>query len=928
MTADRTVASHLELIGRDNELGDLLGLLDHAAERGSALVVSGEAGIGKSSLVKAGLRDAKERGYHVLTTAGIQSETNLPFAGLHQLLRPVLGDVEHLPPPQKRAVEAAFGLVDEPAPGLFLIALAALHLLSDVAARAPLLVVVEDGHWLDRPTTDVLTFVARRLESDPLLMLVEVRDGYNSPFLAAGIKELHLDRLAEASAAALLDETSPGLGLGVRTRVLNEAAGNPLALVELPLVEGMVGPAMRASAQLPPLTNRLEEAFSARADELPEPTRTALLVAAADDRGLLGDVLSAANLLAGTAHDDTVLLPAIQAGLVELEHPHLRFRHPLMRSAIYQAANAPERAAAHRVLSKVFADEPDRRAWHLAASALGPDEAVAGELEDAADRALRRGATATAIDALRRAATTSVTPTAKAKRLLRAAELGFDVGLPQLIKDLVAEAESLEMDEPERLRLILVREFFDDGVPADADRVQRLVRFADQTAKSDTELALGFLRAASVQAWWSDADEESKEAVVAGADKLRLHPDDPRVVAIKAIADPDRQGGIVIDQLSRFTSDDPVDPGLVRLYGQAATAVGDVVRAARFMEDASAGLRRQGRLGLLAPALAFLAWGHIRLGDFTAAASAADEALRLARETDQPRWVMSSLAAEGMVAAVRGETDLAERLALEAEALALPTGLRGMISLLPLIRGMLAVSAGRYEEAYRTFRRPFEPGDPACHSQERWRALGYLAEAAAHGDNYEDARRVLNGLEPIAAMTPALGVQVPMNYARAVLAEGEDAEPLFNSALAANLSSWPFERARLLLAYGQWLRRQRRLAESRTPLRTACDTFDAVGAVHWAEQARKELRAAGETSRKAAAASWDALSPQELQIARMAAEGLSNREIGQQLYLSHRTVSSHLYRIFPKLGITSRAQLHQALARLGIASPHLSLAID
>lgn len=900
------------LIGRERELRALTGLLDGIQDCGAAVVLRGEAGIGKSLLVETAADEARVRGLQVLTTTGVESEAHLPFAGLHQLLLPVLADADHLPPPQKRAVDVAFGVVDDAPPELFLIALATLHLLSDTAARTPKLLVVEDGQWLDRPTAEVLTFVARRLESDPIVMLVALRDGYDTLLDAGGLPELVLDRLDDPTSARLLDARNPELEQDLKAQILDEAEGNPLALIELPAL--LRSKTRRDAVSRLPVSTRLERAFSARAHDLPDATCKALLVVAADDRGLLREVLAATAVLTGDGLDDAVLVPAIEAALVELDLPHVRFRHPLMRSAIYQAANPRERAATHRALAKVLTANPDRRVWHLAASVIGPDEDVALELEEAAARAQRRGAIAVAIEALERAAAFGDRPDQKARRLLESAAMAFDVGRLDHARRLLNEAESLEIGTQERTRALLVKEMFDDGIPAEVERVKRLVDLADDAAETDVDLALGLLRSAALQSWWSDADDDSRLAVVTAADRMPVGRDDPRTMAIRAVADPIRQGGAVLERLARFNPEETNDPALVRLYGQAATTVGDIASAARFMEAASTGLRRQGRLGLLAPALTFVAWAHIRLGNFNLAAPAADEGLRLSHETHQPLWAASSLGAQAMLAALRGDSDAADRIARELEAAALPMGLGSLMSVVPLTRGVAAIGSGRYDDAYGYLARLFERGDPAYHYQERWRAVGYLAEAGAHADRRKDARRIVAGLESFAAMTPSPGVQIPMNYARTVLADDDSAEDLFNTALAADLTFWPFERARLLMAYGEWLRRQRRLSESRAPLRVARDTFDALGAGPWAERARHELNAAGETSRKRLPGAWDNLSPQELQIAQMAAQGLSNREIGQQLYLSHRTVGSHLYRIFPKLGVTSRAQLHQALS--------------
>jgi len=711
----------------------------------------------------------------------------------------------------------------------------------------------------------------------------------------------------------LLDAHNPELHAAVRTRLLKDAEGNPLALAELAAALTPDDIAATIHPALLPLTTRLERALSTRASELPVSTRAALLVAAADDQGLLSEVLAATVIVAGQDHGDEVLTPAIEAGLVKMEMPYLRFHHPLVRSAIYQSATISERGAAHAALARALTHDPDRPAWHLAASTTVPDEEVALQLDDAADRAQRRGAIAVAINGLQRAAALSPDPAAKGKRLLRAVELTVDLGRFDVASDLLREVEAIDMEASERLRAMLIREGFNDGASADPQYAKRLAELANSVRAQDVDLALGLLRAAALQCWWTDPDDDTRSLVVRTAERISVDAKDPRILAIRAIADPVRQAGLVIEQLAEFVWSDSVDPSLTRLYGQAAFTVGDMERAALFMEKASAGLRQQGRLGILVPALNFLAWARLRLGDFTMAASVADEDVRLARETDQAVWRASSRTAQGMVAAVRGNLDEAEAIARETEAALISTKEATFSSVVPLIWGVAAISAGRYRDAYRHLRRLFTPSDPVYHYQERWRALGYMAEAAAHSGQQADARAIVHDLEGLAAQTPSPGVHVLLGYARAVLAEDQQAEALFNDALAADLSHWPFERARLHLEYGAWLRRQRRLAESRTPLRVARETFDALGAVPWGERARQELTATGETSRKRTVGAWDQLTPQELQIAQMAAEGLSNREIGERLYLSHRTVGSHLYRIFPKLGVTTRAQLHQAL---------------
>ena len=381
----------VRLIGRTRERKALAGLLAEVGARGAALVLRGQPGIGKSALLRETRRAGTARGMQVLGTSGAQSESGLAFAGLHQLLRPVLGQLENLPPRQRAALGATFGTADAAAAEPFLIALAALQLLSEAAERAPLLLAAEDTQWLDRPTAEVLAFIARRLGSDRVLLVAAIRDGYRSPLLAARLPELHLEGLSEQPARELLGARHPRLTPAVASRVVAGARGNPLALIELPAALA-ASPAGLTVPGLLPLSQPLADAFSARAAELDPITVALLLLAAADDSSTPAQVMKAAGLIAGTEPTAVDLVPAIEAGLLEaglIEDgaQALRFRHPLIRSAVYQSADIAARLAAHAALAEVLTDDLDRQAWHRAAAAAGPDPAVAADLAQAARRA-------------------------------------------------------------------------------------------------------------------------------------------------------------------------------------------------------------------------------------------------------------------------------------------------------------------------------------------------------------------------------------------------------------------------------------------------------------------------------------------------------------------------------------------------------------
>jgi DNA-binding CsgD family transcriptional regulator len=669
-----------------------------------------------------------------------------------------------------------------------------------------------------------------------------------------------------------------------------------------------------------PLTARLERAFAARATGLPAPARSVLLAAAIDDEADLTEVLAVARSLAGPALPADAVDPAVSAGLVAADQVSIRFRHPLVRSAIYQQASAPQRRAAHAALAAVLAGQPDRRAWHRAAATAGVDEEVAAELEAAASRAHRRGAVQVALVRQRRAAMLTPDPGRRAARLLRAAEIGFELDRRDVVDRLLTEAEQYRPGRLQRAWIAWIREMSYDGIPGDAQRLRNLVQVADQTRLAgDTDLALNLLLGATVRYWWADPGEPARELVVAAAERAGAAECDPRLLAILAACSPISRGGDILARLTRVAASDVADPQRAFLLGGAAHAAGDVERAVMFLSGAADGLRAQGRLALLARALGVQANAAIQLGNWAMAVTTADEGARLAEETGQPIRLAVAKTSQAQLAALRGQCDVADALISEVERTAIPGRISILLAITQLARGISALSARRYAEAYENLRRMFDPADAAFHPRELFAAIPYLAEAAAHTGRTEEARAVLAGLEPLAALTPAPKLHVGLAYARAALAAADDAQPLFDAAFAATAGRWPHDRARLELLYGSWLRRHRRVTESRVPLRAARDWFDTHGLNSWADQARQELRAGGETSRRRAPNAWDRLSPQELQIARMAAGGLSNRDIGERLYLSHRTVGYHLYRIFPKLGITSRSQLHAALE--GSAAP-------
>jgi DNA-binding CsgD family transcriptional regulator len=900
------------LHGRDVELAALSDMLDRAQARiGGACIVRGEAGIGKTALLEAVAERARERAMTVLWTRGVQSEAHLPFAGLHQVLSPFLPRIDQLGEVQRMSLRAAFGLEDSGTTGPFGIALAALELLTDVASGPPMLLVADDAQLLDAPTVDVLTFVARRLAADPIVALFGVR---GEAIDGAGLDELRLAPLGGAASKAIVREHAPDLPAGRRERVLREAAGNPLALVELPATMGAIDDDAGLLPDLLPLTDRLEQTFAARVIELPEPTRLLLLAAAIDPGCALELLLAATGAVVGRPLTVEAIDPAAEARLVKVDAAgHVQFRHPLIASAIHQGASIADRVNVHTALADALDILPDRQVWHRAAAAVGMDEPLSCELERSAARALQRGAPAMAVSRLRRAAELTVDPMRRSALLLRAAELAGELGHRTAAADLVRLADTADLGPVERARLLGVGEVVAPGDLLDAGRIRSLIAAArGALAAGERDVAVDVLWRAASRCFWGGAADATGEPIVAGLGAAGLSPDDPRRLAILAYAQPVSYGAEVLRRLAERTPD-RTDTMEMRFLGSTALVLGDFPASTSYLASAAAAYRAEGRLGLLARVLATRAWGNIWIGGWDQVLADLEESSRLAAETGEHLWAITATTGAAMLAALRGDGETAERLAVEAQGSPLLAGVRFILVATQHTRGVAALLGGRADQAFDHLVRMFEPTDPTYHpSMSTW-GLSDLADAALLAGRTDAARAVLDGIEPRAARLPSPVLQLNVRYARAVLADGDAAEQLFGAALAADLSAWPLDHSRLLLAHGRWLRRQRRNADARRPLRAARDGFDALGATSWGERAREELRATGEASRRPAEHARDQLTPQELQIATMAARGMTNREIAQHLYLSHRTIGSHLYRVFPKLEITARSQLAEVL---------------
>jgi DNA-binding CsgD family transcriptional regulator len=551
--------------------------------------------------------------------------------------------------------------------------------------------------------------------------------------------------------------------------------------------------------------------------------------------------------------------------------------------------------------------------WHQAAATLGPDEQVATALDQVATRAERRGAVTLAATALQRAAEFSAEPGRQGARLLRAAQLAFDSGQSELGSRLLDAVEPLDLPGEQRTLLSWLRQTQLGAGWTAAAKIGSFLAMADRMrADGHRILAAESLYTAAMRCWWANPDRPTRTAVLAAVDRLGLPETEPVVLAVLACTDPVGCGAAVTSRIAGLAPDQ-TDPAGMLIVGSAATVVWAYDQALGYLEVAVSGLRQQGRRGLLAQALVAQAWAAVHASRPQLATMAALEARALAEQTGQRGWATGAQFAQAAVAAEGGDFESAELLTCDAEA-QLPAGQNPMLALACFVRGHGAIANRRYGQGVEQLRRVLDPADPAYHPFIGAWGLADLVEASAQTGDNGAAHGYLSQLQSLAEATSGPLLHAGLSYARPLVAADQEAEAHFLAALAGPLANWAGFRSRMLLWYGGWLRRQRRVTESRMPLRAAADGFDALEFRRLADTARQELRATGETTRRRAPDTWDQLTPRELQIAQLAADGLSNRQIGQQLYVSHRTVGYHLHQIFPKLGVTSRSQLHAALS--------------
>ncbi|MBG0563963.1 LuxR C-terminal-related transcriptional regulator [Actinoplanes aureus] len=869
------------LYGRSAEVSALDEVIARARDGfGGAVVLRGEAGEGKTALLEAAA--GRAGGMRVLRTTGVEAESDLAFATLHQVLWPVAGSLDALPEPQRDAVRAALGLAPGTAGDRYLLGAGVLSLLAEAAVPDGLICVVDDFQWVDRASADALLFAARRLGTEKIAMLYAVRGDTPVKGVPRTVEVRGLPDAAAAEMLASRCDVQPG----VARELVTLTRANPLALGEI--AAGLTPAQLTGREPLPDPLPGGARLFGDRVAALPAPARLLALVAAVEADLDLG--LRAAGRLSaeGTAG---ALAELEGSGLAELAGTRVRFRHPLVRSAVYEAATPAEIREVHAVLAELT--DGDRRAWHLAGAAVGKDERVAAELVAAAERARDRGGYGTAATALARAAELSPEPHARAARLKDAAVAAWLGGRPGQAESLLAEArDQAGADARLAMEIAQLRGRFElnSGNAAEAVRIL--------AAGDSLDMLADAVEAASYVGDTAAVIELGRRAAAYPEGFLR-----DTVTGIGLTLDGDATGPGLLRRALALAGE--LRDAAEHLWAAAAASqLGESDLATEMAERAGRVARVSGMAGQLPVVLEFVATAERIAGRLTRSQAVSEEGLDLAREAGYENTVAAHLANLAVLAALRGEEQTCERRAREALAIAVPhrVGLRAGVAAYAL--ALLDLCLGRYATAHDRFTAIAVAGPGVGHPTVAWRTAPDRVEAAVGAGDEVGARAALEAYERWSAYAATPESHALLTRCRGLVESSEDA-----LGEALRLHTNPFEAARTALLLGERLRRAKRPGEARAHLRMAWETFERAGARPWADRAQGELRAAGETGPAQPSAVLDALTPQELRIAGMVADGLSSKQIAAQLFVSPRTVEYHLYKMYPKLGIGSRTEL-------------------
>ena len=889
-----------QLLGREAELSRLRELLAPPYTESRYLLLLGDVGMGKTALLAEAARAARISGARVLSAVGQESEQDLAFAGLHQLLRPVLDRLDDLPARQAEALHGAFVISADPVPPDALpTGIAVLTLLSVLSKDGPLFVLADDVQWLDRASLDALAFAARRLEAEQIVLLLAARGNEPPAGLDRDFPEPVLLRPLSAAAAGRVLDTQQRPPHGrAREQVLAQAAGNPLALIELSKVIAADPDAGRRWAADPlPLTSRLTAVMTARYTALPAAARHALLLAAVADSPDL-----TASAVPGISASD--LAPAEAAGLIRPGTRGPEFTHPLVRSAIYYAAPLAKRAAAHLLIADALRDQPDRCAWHLAAAALAPDEHVAALLERTAAQAQRRGGTSAAARALERAAELSPSEPDKARRLLAAAGLALPAGQAGWVRELAGKVLTLTSDPEQRLaaRFDIGWSLLWSGQNAEA--LETLTSVAAEAAPRLPALAwdaAGLTGTIAQQTGLPEARAKARAALDAldalgepapTAGNGPTSRKDEHRIWITACTDPFGGRTAALPLLRRIAAGSIGDPCQV---GGAAWLLDETELAVKVLRTAHGRMRAPGVGGASGGVLSALEWACIDSGRLDDALGAAREATDVAAAYQMETLAGSADLATATVAAIRGDHDRVDPLLARVAAAVDMSDYRGFAARARHAAGLSAIARGSYVSGYAQLSQLFAADGTPLHHRFSYLAIADLAAAAARAERQLEARTLVE--RALARVDPTPGPRLEQLAARArgLLADPADAGAHFAAPLADPAGGeWPFERAQLQLDYGEWLRRQRRINDAKPVLSAALETFRRLDAEPWTRRAEAELRACGVIAQRPAAVpdALDGLTAQQREIVILAGAGLTNGEIAERLFLSPRTCTA------------------------------------
>jgi ATP/maltotriose-dependent transcriptional regulator MalT len=906
------------VLGRDAELERFEALLKAAAEGRSAVhVLRGEAGVGKTTL----LTELSERagGFTKLRAQGLEAEADLPFAGLASLLSPILRFLSAIPAPQAEALEAALGLGPPSAGDPFTIAAGTLSLLAAAAEDAPLLAIVDDVQWIDASSAQALVFASRRLVAEGVVLIFAAREDVPAAIDSARFPETYLGGLDHDAARELLSHVGTDLSENVAEQIVETSGGNPLALIEIPR---LLDTAQRIGSEpLPdplPVGGALEATYRARVSVLSEEARRALLVAAADGTGAVAVVTAALRALGSTP---AALEEAEATGLIAV-NGDIRFRHPLIRSALYHSATPSERRAAHRAIAASIADDPIRRAAHVAQGAAAPDEEIAAAIEAAAREARRRQAPSAAARAWEESARLTPDPAARVRRLVAAAEAYQLAGRLDRADPILDEAERAATDPSLRSQIRLLRgraELF-RGAPHQAHAL--LVEQARMIAGEEPGQAAALFAEASMAAMPAG---EARLAFDAARQALELAretggPEEVRATLAYANALVIVGGAVeasgYIERVASLESLDPMEDAMLL---QAEVGIRSVLcqfeEARALGERLVATARAASAPGMLPFPLSALADIDYRTGRWAIARAEAEESYVLASETGQPNFVTYARIVLARVEAAMGLDEDCRAHVGEAIAIGERLGADAIMFYADAVLGLLALGLGRFEDAVlHSERATGALRERGAREPALLMSAPDLVEAYERLGRREEAQAALEALEEETEASGGVWGRAAAARVRGLLAPDDEFELRFEAAFALYREvTLPFDEARTELCLGERRRRAGRRADARAPLRKAISTFDRLGAPPWAERARMELRASGETLRGAPEAA-EKLTPQELQVALAVSRGATNREAAAELFLSPKTIDFHLSRIYRKLGIRSRTQLVRALA--------------